>query len=92
MSLILLIKIILLIAALKLYNITKEALYSALLYSVPLMLIAIFNGTAVLNAIIGGSIILMTSYIYFVLQAKIPRGAPTYALIGIGALLLLFVL
>lgn len=92
MSLIIIVKIILLIAALKLYSIKKEPLYSALLYSLPLMVIALFYGTGVLQALVGGSILLATSFLYFWLQSAIPRGKPMYALIGIGAVLLLFVL
>ncbi len=89
---IIIIKAILLVAALKLYSMKKEALYSAILYSLPLMLIALFNGTHVLQAIVGGGILLTLSFIYFWLQSTIPKGNPTYSLIGVGAVLFLFIL
>lgn len=92
MFLIFIIKALLLVAALKLYSVTKEALYSALLYSSPLMVIALFNGTPMLQAIVGGGILLTLSFIYFWLQSTIPEGKSTYALIGVGAVLFIFIL
>ena len=92
MILIFIVKAILLAAALKLYSVKKEPLYSALLYSLPLMLIAIFNGTNILQAIVNGGILLTLSFIFFWLQSTIPKGNPTYSLIGVGAILFLFVL
>ena len=85
-------KVILLAAAIKLHTIKREPLYSAMLYSVPLTITALIMGTPLFNLLIGSGILLALAFGYFWLLGSVPNGKPYYTVMAIGALLLFFVL
>ena len=89
---ILILKIILLSAGVKLHSMKREPLYSALLYAVPLTLYALISGTAIYSVIIGSGILLALSFAYFWLLGSVPNGKPYYTVLCVGALIFLFAL
>lgn len=85
-------KIILLAAGVKLHQLKREPLYSAMLYTVPLTVLGLFSEAALFSIIVGSGIMLALSFCYFWLLGSVPNGKPYFTVMGVGALLFLFVL
>ena len=81
-------KILFLIAAIKLHDVKAEALKPTLLYCVPILLISLVTGVPFLSLLIGGIITFCVTYIYFGLLTKFNSGVEYFAIMGLGALVL----
>ncbi|WJG07883.1 hypothetical protein [Aliiglaciecola sp. LCG003] len=86
----LIVKLLLLLAALKLHDAVEKPVPPALLYSVPIILISLLAGSAsFLGLLFIALITLFLSLLYFWLLSNFPTGTKYYSIMTIGGLLLI---
>ena len=76
----------------KLYLVKKEPFYSALLFSIPLSIVGLIMGNALIGVFVGSSILFALAFVCFWLLAKVPNGKPHYSVLGVTALVVAFVI
>ena len=85
-------KVLFLVAALNLHNNKAAPLNPALLFCIPTLLISLFYGEGFLVLLFGGVIMFCVSYVYFGLLTKFNTGIEYFAIMVLGAaVLLLFI-
>ncbi|MBU2872233.1 hypothetical protein [Colwellia sp. E2M01] len=86
----LIVKILMLALAYKLYLVKKEPYFSALLFSIPLALFGLFMGHSLMGVFVGSAILFALAFICFLLMTKLPRGMPEYAVLAVTAAIVIF--
>lgn len=77
--------------AYKLYLVKKEPYFSALLFSIPLAIAGLLLGHTLVGVFVASSILFALAFVCFLLLSKVPKGAPEYTILGVTALIVLFV-
>ncbi|MFQ3288327.1 MAG: hypothetical protein ACI93V_000545 [Alteromonadaceae bacterium] len=85
-------KFLMLALSYRLYLIKKEPFYSALLFSIPLSIVGLFMGHALIGVFIGSAILFALAFVSCWLLSKVPNGKPHYIVLGVTALVVAFAL
>lgn len=88
----LILKVVMLALAYKLYLVKKEPFFSALLFSIPLAIAGLILGNTLVGVFVGSAILFALAFICFFLLSKVPRGTPEYSVLGVTALIVIFVI
>jgi hypothetical protein len=88
----LILKIIMLALAYKLYLVKKEAYFSALLFSIPLAIVGLIMGNPPVGVFIGSAILFALSFTSFWLLDKVPNGVPHYSVLGVTTAIVVFII
>jgi len=84
----LLIKVLFLVAALKLHDVKLDPISPTLLYTIPLALLGLAFGSSFLAALVGTVITLCVAFVYFALLTRFNSGVEYFGIMGAGAFLL----
>ena len=88
----LLLKLVMLGLAYKLYLMKKEPYFCALAFSIPLAISGVIMANPLLGVFIGSAILFALAFACFWLMQKLPQGKPEYIVLGITALILSIVI
>lgn len=88
----LILKVVMLGLAYKLYLVKKEPYFSALLFSIPLAIVGLILGNTLIGVFVGSAILFALAFICFLLLSKIPRGIPEYSVLAVTTAIVVFVI
>jgi len=88
----LILKVVMFALAYKLYLVRKEPYFSALVFSIPLAIAGLVLGNTLIGVFVGSAILFALAFICFLLLSKVPQGVPEYSVLGVTALIVIFVI
>jgi hypothetical protein len=88
----LILKVVMLALSQKLYLVKKEPCFSALLFSIPLAIAGLILGHTLVGVFVGSAILFALTFVCFMLLSKVSQGTPEYSVLGITALIVVFVI
>ena len=88
---IVIVKILLLIAALRFHDYKEHPVPPTILYCAPLLLFALLSSTPIFNLLVYAVIMISVVFMYFLLLTKFSHGIEYYLIMTIGAAFLLIV-
>lgn len=88
----LLLKILMFALSYKLYLVKKEPYFSALLFSIPLAIVGLILGHTLIGVFVGSAILFALAFVCFLLLSKVPKGLPEYSVLGVTALIVVFII